>query len=340
MKVGGLVGSRLSRVRRGCRRCSRIVLSGLIPILAASCYSSDRDPADPATSGVVDDVGHVHALHPPRTRIVSLIPAATETLVEMGVADRLVARTRYDEQEELAALPILSGILQPGVEALAALEPDLLIMWPVGGDGGPIGEQLVRIGLQWYGAAINTVADFERHTVNLGQLLGLGECADSVVAAVRRELAAASGSWSGREPAEIFYVVQEEPPMTVGAGTFLDSIFAAGGAVNAFRDIEGNWPSISLEQVIWRDPAYVVVPVEGFGTPPAAPDARDPSAERMAELFGWSKVPAVAAGRVISVDASLFGRPGPRMGEAARYLAARIHGSERTAEEYSTGCGN
>lgn len=329
MTDGELVRLPPSRARRGCRRFCRAVLHGLIPILAVSCHPPDRDPGDAAAGSVVDDVGHVHALHPPRTRIVSLIPAATETLVEMGVADRLIARTRYDEQEELAALPILSGVLEPGVEALADLAPDLLIMWPTGGDGGPIGDQLVRIGLHWYGAAINTVADFERHTANLGQLLGLEECAESVVAAVRRELVVASESWPGREPAEIFYVVQEEPPMTVGAGTFLDSIFAAAGAVNSFRDVEGNWPSISLEQIIWRDPDYVVVPVEGYGAPPVVAGARDPSVERMADLFGWSSVPAVAAGRVISVDASLFGRPGPRMGEAARYLAGRIHGSGR-----------
>ena len=307
------------------RFCAGVTL-GLPAVLAAGCLAADPDPEHAATDGVVDDVRHVHALHPPRTRIISLIPAATETLVEMGAADRLIARTRYDDQAELAALPILSGVLEPSVEAVAHLEPDLLIMWPTGGDGGPIGQRFVQVGLQWYGAAINTVADFERHAANFGELLGLDEAADSVVAAVRRDLAAARQSWPGRVAAEIVYVVQAEPPMTVGPGTFLDSIFSAGGAVNSFRDVEGNWPSISMEQIIWRDPDFVVVPVEGYGTPRIAPGTRDPSADRMANFFGWAKVPAVAAGRVISVDASLFGRPGPRMGEAARYLAQRIHG--------------
>ncbi len=310
------------RVRRFCAGLT----CGLPAILAAGCFSSDPDPGHASADGVVDDVGHVHALHPPRTRIISLIPAATETLVEMGAADRLIARTRYDEQAELAALPILSGVLEPSVESVAHLEPDLLIMWPTGGDGGPIGQRFVQVGLQWYGAAINTLADFERHAANFGELLGIAHAADSVIAAVRRDLASAGQSWPGLVAAEIVYVVQAEPPMTVGPGTFLDSIFSAAGAVNSFRDVEGNWPSISMEQIIWRDPDFVVVPVEGYGTPRMAPGARDPSADRMADLFGWGKVPAVAAGRVVSVDASLFGRPGPRMGEAARYLAQRIHG--------------
>ena len=253
---------------------SRTATAGSVAliVLAASCVSPDS--REPGIEGVVDDVGHVHARQPPRTRIVSLIPAATETLVAMGAADRLVARTRYDEQPELAALPILSGVLEPSVEALADLEPDLVIMWPTGGDGGPIGERLVQIGLNWYGAAINTVADFERHAANLGELLGLEDRADSVVAAVREEMAAARASWPGRDPLEIFYVVQKEPPMTVGPGTFLDAIFSAGGAVNSFGDVEGNWPSISLEQIVWRNPEYLIVPVEGYGTPRVATGSR------------------------------------------------------------------
>lgn len=302
----------------------RPAVAATLALLAASCTSPA--PGESAAAGVVDDVGRIHAVHTPRTRVISLIPAVTETLVEIGAADRLVARTRYDEQAELAALPILSGVLEPSAEALVDLQPDLVIMWPTGGDGGPVGTRLVQVGLHWYGAAINTVADFERHAANFGTLLGLEDRADSVVAAVRRELVQASESWSGRQVAEIFYVVQKEPPMTVGPDTFLDSIFSAAGAVNSFRDVDGSWPSISLEQIIWRDPDYVIVPVEGYGTPRTPGGTPDPSASGMAALFGWAELPAVAAGRVISVDASLFGRPGPRMGEAARYLAYRIHG--------------
>ena len=297
--------------------------------LLAGC--DDTGGSEPRQDGVVDDVGSVHARHPPRSRIISLIPAVTEILVELGAGDRLIARTLYDEQAQLASLPVISGALEPSVEALADLDPDLVIMWPTGGDGGPVGERLRQVGLPWYAAAINTVADFERHTANLGELLGQADRADSMIASVRGELVAARELWSGRAPAEIFYVVQKEPPMTVGPGTFLDSIFAAGGAVNSFRDVEGLWPAVSLEQIIWRDPDHVVVSVEGYGTPRVPPGARDPSADGMAALFGWAKVPAIAAGRVITVDASLFGRPGPRMGEAARYLAFRIHGVREVA---------
>ena len=278
-------------------------------------------------NAVVDDRGRLHDVSVPRTRIVSLIPAVTETLVAIGAADRLVARTRYDDEPGVAGLPSVGGGIDPSLEFLAGLAPELVVLWASGANGVRMEDRLNEVGVDWYGAALETVDDFRRHARNLGRLVGLGDRADSLIAAVGGQLEAAAGSWAGRNPSEVVYVVQLDPPMTVGPGTFLDSLLAAAGAVNAIGDIRGNWPLVSMEEVVWRDPEYVIVPVPGYGTPEVPPGYRDPAAARLAARPGWSAVPAVAAGRVISVDASLFGRPGPRMGEAVLYLASRLHGA-------------
>ena len=291
----------------------------------AGCRA-DR-PAAVAANVVVDDRGRRHDVSVPRTRIVSLIPAATETLVAIGAADRLVARTRYDEASEVAGLPSVGGGIDPSLEFLAALAPDLVVLWASGANGMRLEDRLDEVGVDWYGAALETVDDFRRHAGNLGRLVGLAERADSLVARVEDQLEAAAGSWIGGNPVKVVYVVQAEPPVTVGPGTFLDSVLAAAGAVNAFADIRGNWPLVSLEEVVWRDPEYVIVPVPKYGTPMVPPGYQDPAAAWLAARPGWSAVAAVAAGRAISVDASLFGRPGPRMGEAALYLASRLRGA-------------
>jgi len=300
---------------------ARLPFVGLLAVLSAC---APERPEPPAT-GVADDTGRLHDNAEPRNRIISVIPGVTETLVAIGAAERIVARTEYDDQPELEALPVLSALLQPSVEALTRLDPDLVIMWPSGGEGGAVGEQFDRVGIDWYGAAIQTMVDFERHARNFGRLLDLDRAADSVIAAVRADLTEARAAWSGRAPVDVFHVVQLDPPMTAGPGTFLDSVFLAGGAVNVFADIEGNWPRISLEEVVRRDPGYVIVPVAGYGTPSIQPGYRDPSLDRLVASSGWAALSAVKAGRVVSVDASLFGRPGPRMGEAALYLAYRLH---------------
>ena len=304
----------------------RIAVCGSLAAFAllAGCEAGRR--SEVASGAVVDDRGRPHDVTVPRTRIVSLIPAVTETLVAIGGAARLVARTRYDDHPEVAALPSVGGGMDPSLEFLAALAPELVVLWASGGSGARLEDRLDGVGVDWYGAALETMDDFRRHAGNLGRLVGLAERADSMIDRVEDQLEAAAGLWAGRDPARVVYVVQADPPMTVGPGTFLDSVLAAAGAVNAFGDLRGNWPLVGMEEVVRRGPEYVVVPVPGYGKPVAPPGYRDPAAERLAGRPGWSAVPAVTAGRVISVDASLFGRPGPRMGEAALYLAARLHG--------------
>lgn len=290
-----------------------------------------------AAETVADDLGRLLDVAEPRSRIVSLVPSATETLVEIGAGDRLIARTQYDEQPELASLPSLGDPLSPSIEALVELEPDLVVLWPTRGHGASVGERLDALGVPWFGALVHSVGDFRRLTGKLGRLVGMERAADSLLAVVSAEFGVVAELRAGRDPVSVVYVVQQDPPTTVGPGTFVDSILAAAGAVNVFRDVGSEWPQVSMEEVVWRDPQYVIVPVQDWGTPPvpSAPDRSgatgplvgpDPSARVLAAAPGWRVVPAVAAGRVISVDASLFGRPGPRMAEAAAYLARRLHG--------------
>lgn len=296
-------------------------------------------PEAVGVDSVADDLGRRHHLSPPRSRIASLVPSATETLIAIGAGDRLIARTRYDVQPELASLPSLGDPLSPSIEALVELAPDLVILWPVASRGASVGERLDAAGVPWYAAVVHSVGDFRRLTESLGRLVALERRADSLSAAVGDEMRAAAQLWAGREPATVVYVVQQDPPMTVGPGTFVDSILATAGAVNVFRDARGEWPQVSMEEVVWRDPEWVIVPVQDYGTPsvasrergPSAGALGDPSAAALAAAPGWRAVPAVAAGRVISVDASLFGRPGPHMGEAAAYLAKRLHGGSATS---------
>lgn len=301
-------------------------------LLLATCARGGDVAESP--DAVADDLGRLHSASPPRSRIVSLVPSATETLLAMGAGDRLVARTRYDEQAELASLPSVGGGIDPSLEFLAELAPDLVVLWPAAGNSASLRGRLDALGVAWYGARVQSLEDFRRLARNLGRLTGAVAAADSLVAEVDDDLTAARADWAGRAPVEAAYIVQRDPPMIAGPGTFLDSVLAAGGASNVFADMDGPWPMVSLEELVWRDPEYVVLPVAGLGAgagwrTPGAPAEASSAVARLTGSPGWRAVPAVAAGRIATVDASLFGRPGPRMGEAARRLAARLHGTSR-----------
>lgn len=283
---------------------------------------------------VRDDRGRRLARGTPRRRIVSLLPAATETLVALGAADRLVARTDYDVQPALAHLPSVGGGLDPSLEFLVQLAPDLVVAWPSADGARATEARMDDLGIDTYGAAPQTVADFRRLAANLGRLLGLEQAADSLIAAVGAQLAEARAVWAGKPPVTAMYVVSRSPALTTGGGTFLDSVMAAAGAVNVFADAGGGWPRISLEEVVSRDPRYLLVPVSGAAAQAvrgeasavAGLDEDSAVAATLADEAGWAEAPAVAAGRIVAVDADLFGRPGPRLGEAALRLARLLHG--------------
>lgn len=286
--------------------------------------ANERTPLGEAP-GVADDGGRLHPAAPPRTRIISLVPGMTETLVAIGAADVLVARTRYDEQEALASLPSVGGGLDPSLEFLADLNPDLLILWLDAGGAGSLSDRLEDLGIPAYQVDVEDVSDFRRHTRNLGVMVDREAAAEALVDQVDQGLSQVAEAVSSLSPASVLYLVQSSPPMGVGPGTFLDSLIVVAGGTNVLREAAGHWPLVSLEDALWRDPTYVVVPVVGLDTLTLGPDGVPEPLRWLTTDPGWSEVGAVREGRVIAVDAGLFGRPGPRMAEAASYLASRLH---------------
>ncbi|HJU87529.1 MAG TPA: helical backbone metal receptor, partial [Gemmatimonadota bacterium] len=106
-----------------------LATTALVSSVAPACERAPEADGDAAGPRVVDDAGDTLALPAPARRIVSLVPSVTGTIVSLGAADRLIARTRYDLDPILAALPSLGGGLDPSIEGIVALRPDLVVAW-------------------------------------------------------------------------------------------------------------------------------------------------------------------------------------------------------------------
>jgi iron complex transport system substrate-binding protein len=262
---------------------------------------------------VVDDAGHELRLSAPPTRIISLIPATTELLIALGATDRIVARTDFDYDPALAALPSVGPGLTPSLEWLVSLQPDLIIAWPDSRDRG-LTAQLRALGIPVYGARLESLDHIATTTRRLGTLLGLAAGADSLVHTMETGFDEVRRAVAGRNRPVVFYVVGHEPPMTAGPGTFLDELITLAGGQNLFSDAPG-WPHISLEEALRRQPDLLIVPLGEGNTLP----------ERLARRPGWRELDAVRAGRIHSIDANVAHRPGPRIAEVARTLAELIH---------------
>lgn len=265
-------------------------------------------PARPAIR-VVDDAGRSIELAGPARRIVSLVPSVTGTIVALGAADRLVARTRYDRDPALAELPSLGGGLDPSIEGIVALGPDLVVAWNARDDRALV-PRLLDAGIPVYAAEIQDTTAIFATIERIGVLVGERVRADSVAGALRDTLRAVARDVPPGTRPRALYLIAGDPPRTAGPGTFIGQALSIAGADPAFPEILEDWPTISLEAVVARAPDLIVLPV-GADLPRLEALAREP---------GWRDVAAIRAGRVVEIDADLLARPGPELGRAAREL--------------------
>lgn len=289
-------------------------LLALVLALAGCAKSPGGETAVFAT--VVDDGGREVSVAAPPTRIISMIPAITETIVALGAADRLVARTAFDEDPSLAHLPSTEQALIPSIEWLARLRPELVVMWR-DGQTRTTAARLADLGIPAYGAAIETLDDVDSTIRRIGRLLGLDARADSLVARIHAELDEVRRAVAGRGRPRVLYLIGRDPAMIAGPGTFADELIAVAGGENVFSDGPAGWPQVSLEEIVRRQPDVLIVPTGDW------------DGDRLLEWFrraaGWRELRAVREGRVYAVDATIFNRPGPRVGLVARQIAEILH---------------
>lgn len=274
---------------------------------------SARTPA--AAIRVTDDAGRIVALDVPAQRIISLVPAQTDILLELGAGSRLIARTDFDTQPELRSLPSTGNALTPNIEWIAAQQPDLVISW-ADAQSRSVVSRLGDLGIATYASAVESIADVERSIERLGVLTGRAAAADSVVDAMRAGRTAVERAVAGRRRPGVFYVIGLEPTMAAGPGTFVDEAIDIAGGRNVFSDAHGRWPLVSMEEVVRRDPDVIVL---GVGR---TAEEADSLIARLREMPGWRELAAVRHGRVHWADPHLFNRPAPSIIQATRRLAA------------------
>jgi ABC-type Fe3+-hydroxamate transport system substrate-binding protein len=246
----------------------------------------------------------------PAHRVISLVPSVTDFIVALGAADRLAGRTDYDRDARIAEVPSVGGTLDPSVERILSLRPDLIISWEEL-ESSPVRAQLDRLNLPVRRVRVQTLADVRSVVTELGRWFDLQARADSMLRALDDTLAAVRAAAGRRVSLTVFYLVQLDPPVTAGAGTFVDDLIAVAGARNVFSDVTGAWPVVALESIIERHPDLVLW---------ARPPGGAPWRQALRGYPGWFQIAAVREGRVLVVDPDLFDRPGPSLGRAARRL--------------------
>src|SRR5947208_6986748 len=292
------------------RWAPRTHLAGLIAFAVAACARGERVPVRGGVA-VTDDAGRRVTLAAPARRIVSLLPSFTEILFAIGAGDRLVGRTTWCDYPPAAlAVPSVGDGMPPNVEAVAARHPDLVVLYR-SGPNVTAAEQLERLGIKTVLLDLNLLEQLGPAARRLGVLTGRVASADSLARALD-SLVAAPPQPPTPSPQSLVFVVWDNPPIVIGAGSYLDRLAALAGARNVFHDIASPSAQVSIETIAARDPEFVAV-LSDSAVPP-----------RYATRPEWRVVRAVRAKRFLFLPGQLFGRPGPRFAEAVVDLRRRL----------------
>lgn len=257
----------------------------------------------------MDDAGDTVAVSAPARRIVSLIPATTELLFAIGAGSMVIGRTEWcDYPPAAAAVPNLGDGIAPNVEAVLASHPDLVLLYN-SAQNAAVATRLRSLGIPVLRLNTDRLADVDRIGGLLGRVSGRESAADSVAAAFDTALATATTAPSGRRP-KVLLLVWEQPPMTIGRGSFLNELVVRAGGVNLFEDVTSSAGTVSIEAVASRDPDLILTTTAG----PAA----------FADRPEWQAVRAVRERRFLPVTGSEFNRPSPRAPAAIRELTAKL----------------
>jgi len=246
-------------------------------------------------------------------RVVSLNPSLTATVVALGAETSLVGVDEWSAKQQPAArdLPVVGGLFTPSLEAVVALEPDLVVLVP-GVQQRDLRDRLRALGIEVLELPNIALADLLASIERLGERLGRGEAAARRVAEIRAAWDAAARESAGRARPRAVLVIQREPLYVVGAGSFLDDMLRAAGGENAAARFGEAYPRVGIEWLIEAAPEVIL-------------DASDDPLEPRAYWARWPSLPAVAAGRVVRISEQVM-LPGPYPDRGLAVLSQTLGG--------------
>jgi len=260
---------------------------------------------------VTDDRGAQIALAAPPQRIVSLLPSLTESVCVLGACGRLVGVDRYSNwPDAVRALPQLGGGIDPNVEAVVALKPDVVLL----ARSSRVIERLEALGLKVVVLEPQTHADVRRVLGKVAEVLGGAEGqaeAERVWRAIDAAVDAAAQSQPAAARGARVYFEIASGPYAAGESSFIGESLARLGARNIVPAALGPFPKLNPEYVVRADPEVIMI--------------GDRNAQGLEQRPGWRAIRAVRTGRICRFtadQADVLVRPGPRMAEAARLMAA------------------
>ena len=267
---------------------------------------------------VIDMLGREITLSEPVTRIVALTASDCEILCALGCEEALVGRGEYcDYPESVLDKPSVQSGYNTNAEEIIALEPQVVLMSTMA-QSVELADTLATAGIE---VVISDAIDIEGVYTSIrliGALMGKQETAETLISEMQSTFAMVKENCVDTGKTVYFEVSPLQYGLwAAGKGTFMDELAAMCGLTNAFADVDG-WGQISEEQVIARDPDYIVTITMYFGEGPTP-------IEEIKSRTGWENLKAIQNDDILNADSNEISRPGPRLQDAVLTLYHFVH---------------
>jgi iron complex transport system substrate-binding protein len=276
-------------------------------LLIGSAALRAEPPAEPMYLGEARPKASV-------TRVVSLAPNLTEILFAISAGDRVVGVTRYDDHPPaVLSLPKVGGFLDPNLEAILGLKPDLVVCVPNSGNEKSM-RTLIRLRIPVLVLPARKLEDVYSATTFLGDVLGQRDQARKINADMRKRAKAVTARVADRARPKVLIVYGHKPLVVAGPGTFADQLLVLAGGDNVVTSTKVAYPTLPLEMVIELAPEVIIdASMSGTGAEMRLDEVRD----------FWKRfkvIPAVRKDAVHLFDSALWFRPGPRLIDGLEHL--------------------
>lgn len=282
------------------------------PVEETAAPEQSAEP-EPAGITVTDMMGREVALDAAASKIVVLSAGECEIIYALGAGELVVGRGEYcDYPAEVSEVASVKSGSETNIEEIVALEPDVLITSAMDQDQDVIAK-IEEAGIKVVECYAQDIEGVYTSIALIGKVVGRDSEAETLIAQLKEGFGKIAANKVEGEKTVYFEVSPLEWGLwTAGKGTFMDEIATMMGLTNCFGDVEG-WAEISQEQVIERDPDYIVTISMYYGEGPTP-------VEEILGREGWGELKAVKNNAVLNLADNELSRPAPRLLEGAQAL--------------------
>jgi iron complex transport system substrate-binding protein len=281
---------------------------------------------------VIDDEGYETILASVPKKIVSLVPSCTEIAFAIGVGDRVVGVTDFDNAPYnfsawIAAgnMTCIGGYGTPNLETIFSLNPDLILTDNIND------AILPKLRHYQYNVVVLNPTDISgicQDILIAGRATGAEDSAKALVEKINNQIAEVKtkidevGNSNLNSEPKVYYEIWYDSSflMSAGANSFINDAISKAGGKNIFGDSLDAYPSSSSEAIVQLNPDVILLPSGSEGMA-----ASYGSVEAVKARPGWNTISAVQKDRVNVIDQDLFSRPGPRIGELVQAIATYLY---------------